>query len=449
MVRAARRRTHLLQGIFILLLAACAGSGGLEPPGGRPFGPPTGIEVELETAAFRSPSETPVLHVHASFPRNRLLFQRAGGPGGDPDRWSASYLCRVVIRDEGGDQVGGGTYPGEVVLPPGARREDPGARIRFFETFDLPEGRWEVIFTVEDEGSIRTGRAQTRASAPAGAGGRPGISDIELLTPAPVGDHRVRIGGHLPHDAASLCFRYEVYGLTRTRRMRYAVVGTDGALQEMGSRTLPAGGHTAVTDSVGIVGLGSGTWTLALTLEGEGPASRKDFRIRRPLLEQGADREAGARQMALYAADETVERFRALGEEARIAFVDSLWREVDPTPGTERNEVREEFSRRLEAAEERWGARGRAGWDTDPGRVYVAYGAPDEELEERAVITPRGPLDEPREVRIRRWVYRAPAVTFTFEVGRDGRWVLRRDLSTAPPPAAGSESSRNHPIERS
>ncbi|MFO7769470.1 MAG: GWxTD domain-containing protein [bacterium] len=422
-------------------LSGCAAAGDLAPGAeGGDFGPAGGIEVELEVAAFRDTEGAPLLRVRGSFPRSRLLFQRETEMGRDA-RWTASYRWRAVIRDRGGRQVGGGSYGGRVVLPPGYGREDPTARVRFSRAFRPPEGRWSVEVTVEDEGSIRTGRAAAEASAPPGAEGGPGLSDIELLEGGRRDGERVRIGAHLPPGTDLLGFRFETYGLEVEATARYGATGPSGERIDLGSRRVPAGRRGTVTDRVDITGMEPGSWTLTVRLESRaGPLeSRKGFRVQRPLLETGRDGPASARQMTLYASGETVERFREGDEGARIAFVDSLWKSLDPTPTTERNEAKEEFVRRLRHAEERWGARGRVGWESDPGRVYVAYGAPDEELEERAVIAPRGPLDEPREVLRKRWVYRDPAAVFTFQLERDGEWVLRRDLSTGPPPGSGNE----------
>jgi len=427
-----------------ILLSGCAPAGEVGPVRGRDaFAAASEIDVAIEVAAFRDERGEPILHISGRFPRYRLLFQREEGAGGTPV-WAASYSWRAVIRDREGRQVGGGTYAGRVVLPEGAHREDPAPRVRISGRFSLPEGRWSVEVAVEDEGSIRRGEAEARAEAPSGADGAPGVSDIELLGPGsperPAGE--VLVGGRVRWDAEYLRFRYETYALETAGSITYTVGGGSGERTRLGEREGISGRRDAVTDSVDIQALDPGSWTLVVEVEVPGGVlvSRRPFWIQRRLMETGAERGPAARQLRLYAPGQSVERFEGMEDpQERAAFVDSLWSALDPTPGTDRNEMREEFVRRLEYAEQRWGERSQPGWDTDPGRVFVAYGAPDEELEDRAVIAPRGPLDQPREVAIRRWVYRDPPVVFVFQLGRDGRWVLRRDLSTGPPPAAGNE----------
>ncbi|HUX08044.1 MAG TPA: GWxTD domain-containing protein, partial [Acidobacteriota bacterium] len=68
---------------------------------------------------------------------------------------------------------------------------------------------------------------------------------------------------------------------------------------------------------------------------------------------------------------------RLENDEQREQFLAKFWEVRDPTPGTERNEYREEHERRLRYADETFGRgsvfRGRL---TDRGRMYVTLGPP-------------------------------------------------------------------------
>ncbi|MDH7513021.1 MAG: GWxTD domain-containing protein [Clostridiales bacterium] len=61
----------------------------------------------------------------------------------------------------------------------------------------------------------------------------------------------------------------------------------------------------------------------------------------------------------------------------RDIFIEAFWKQRDPTPGTARNEFRDEHYRRLNYANEFFG-RGtpRPGWMTDQGHVYIVLGPP-------------------------------------------------------------------------
>ncbi len=72
-------------------------------------------------------------------------------------------------------------------------------------------------------------------------------------------------------------------------------------------------------------------------------------------------------------------RFLALTtDQQREAFIEQFWRDRDPTPGTARNEAKEEHYRRLAYANELFAAAAAPGWKTDRGRIYVVYGPADE-----------------------------------------------------------------------
>jgi GWxTD domain-containing protein len=64
-------------------------------------------------------------------------------------------------------------------------------------------------------------------------------------------------------------------------------------------------------------------------------------------------------------------------DERRQALKD-YWAAKDPFPETPRNEMKIEFYRRINYANENFGYLNRPGWETDRGRVLVRYGAPDQ-----------------------------------------------------------------------
>ena len=65
-------------------------------------------------------------------------------------------------------------------------------------------------------------------------------------------------------------------------------------------------------------------------------------------------------------------------DDKRDHFVEQFWERRDPTPGTPRNEVREEHYRRIAYASERFASPDNVGWRTDRGRIYIVHGPPDE-----------------------------------------------------------------------
>ena len=61
----------------------------------------------------------------------------------------------------------------------------------------------------------------------------------------------------------------------------------------------------------------------------------------------------------------------------RDIFIEAFWKQRDPSPGTERNEFKEEHDRRLEYANSVYGrSTPLSGWKTDRGRIYIILGPP-------------------------------------------------------------------------
>jgi len=69
-----------------------------------------------------------------------------------------------------------------------------------------------------------------------------------------------------------------------------------------------------------------------------------------------------------------------LPQAARDSLIQAFWRERDPSPNTPRNELREEFLRRVRFANANFISlvKNRPGWKTDQGKIYILYGAPKE-----------------------------------------------------------------------
>lgn len=72
---------------------------------------------------------------------------------------------------------------------------------------------------------------------------------------------------------------------------------------------------------------------------------------------------------------------RALPEDRYSEGIQRFWEVHDPSPGTLRNEARENFYQRVIIADERFTLHKKLkGWASDRGRIYIKYGEPDETL---------------------------------------------------------------------
>ncbi|MEE9217442.1 MAG: GWxTD domain-containing protein [Acidobacteriota bacterium] len=64
-------------------------------------------------------------------------------------------------------------------------------------------------------------------------------------------------------------------------------------------------------------------------------------------------------------------------DQDRRAFIEAFWARRDPTPWTLHNELREEFWKRVEAADSLFAKGVKPGWKTERGKLYVLFGPPN------------------------------------------------------------------------
>jgi GWxTD domain-containing protein len=69
--------------------------------------------------------------------------------------------------------------------------------------------------------------------------------------------------------------------------------------------------------------------------------------------------------------------WNALSNDGKTNFLDWFWAKRDPSPNTPVNEVFEEIRQRVAFANENYSGYG-SGWESDRGKAYIVYGAPDE-----------------------------------------------------------------------
>jgi GWxTD domain-containing protein len=109
-------------------------------------------------------------------------------------------------------------------------------------------------------------------------------------------------------------------------------------------------------------------------------------------------------------------------DDEREAFIEQFWLRRDPTPGTPKNEFKEEHYRRIAFANDNFTA-GIPGWKTDRGMIYMRYGPPDEIDSHGAT-----PSTYPYELWRYRFIEGMSTPEFEFvDLTMTGRYHLTRD----------------------
>jgi GWxTD domain-containing protein len=78
----------------------------------------------------------------------------------------------------------------------------------------------------------------------------------------------------------------------------------------------------------------------------------------------------------LMTADEAAKWKTVTSDDDAKSFIALFWARRDPTPGTSRNEYREEIERRIDYADVNFGGERQKGAMTDRGRMFLLFGAP-------------------------------------------------------------------------
>lgn len=378
-----------------------------------------------------------------------LLDPVARGPGG-----VAAYRIAIGVRDSAGlallEQAWTQTVPARVLSM--AR----GSTIEHF-TFAARPGRYTVEVAITDSAS---GRVTRQTLAVSGYAGSPGASDLllasDLRQASGPADTAPRVGeirkgalflgasGRpvLTPQQAQLGYYAEIYlAEPETVAVAMRVTRPDGgqviaiAPQQL---ALGAGGGAA-RGLVPLAGLPPGDYRLELTVQGRSGAQARVAAFGMAGFETEAALAAvapGPRDAfegmseaqldTLYAplvylmTESEQGLFPTLSPDGKRSYLRQFWGRRDPTPGTARNEVQEDYYRRIADANQRFREGGSAqipGWRTDRGRIFLKYGAPDEVLSR-----PQASSANPYEV----WKYtRGRALKYAFlDQTRFGNYAL-------------------------
>jgi GWxTD domain-containing protein len=75
--------------------------------------------------------------------------------------------------------------------------------------------------------------------------------------------------------------------------------------------------------------------------------------------------------------DETIDKIDDGSDASRERKFRAFWKDKDPTPQTEFNELQAEYYSRIDYAYENFGSKGQPGFETDRGQVYINFGKPN------------------------------------------------------------------------
>ena len=81
--------------------------------------------------------------------------------------------------------------------------------------------------------------------------------------------------------------------------------------------------------------------------------------------------------LRVIATNKEIKGLKKVSQQNRQVALKNFWKSKDPTPGTIENEYMIEFYSRINYANKVFKSPGKEGWNTDRGKIYIRFGAPD------------------------------------------------------------------------
>ena len=150
-------------------------------------------------------------------------------------------------------------------------------------------------------------------------------------------------------------------------------------------------------------------YTLELSAESNGQSVKKTrqfsfFWTVAPTTE--LDLNTAFRQMIYIVDEDSLDKYKKAPLKEKKKFFNRFWQEHDPDPTTTKNELKNEYFRRVNFVNKHYSVLGQEGWATDRGRILIKFGFPDD--------IERHPFElgtKPYEI----WRYYALRKTFLFQ----------------------------------
>lgn len=397
--------------LTLMLMGGLLGSPGME----------TGVSDQSDSLAvqtvrfYRAGQEETRVRAFVQLPYSLLV------PAGSDGNGDLMYHVDVAIADSSGAALWEDDWDGSA---PGVLRGSGGYILETLN-FMIPRGEFDLRVTVRDSA---TAREYTTHAALVGYGAPPSVSDL-LLSPdmrqRTTGDTvpqpgELMIGSTMVTAAAEvlltplrakLYYLFEGYGEeAQTGSMTLAVEDRNGRTlirTPAAQIDIPAAGAVFKGD-LDLTGLPEGAYDLLLELQlsTETVERRRGFRMagmletlardsaeraRRRITDEGyfaamnEEQLDSAKAPLVYIASEQdqLDLYDRLSVQAKRNYLTRFWKQRDPSPGSPRNEMREQFYGGVAYANHAFGEgrRGVPGWRTDRGRIYAKNGKPQDMLD--------------------------------------------------------------------
>jgi GWxTD domain-containing protein len=332
-----------------------------------------GLVFRLETSSALEPGEGAYAHIHVSIPYDEMLFIKTDSS------YRASYRIFYRIMTDDGDKVHSDHLYGRVEVFSYEETNSRELQVREEMKLKLPAGKYMLKVTVEDEESQRRGVRESEIDFRLTSSGGFQLSSLELYG---CDGERNTLADTLPSPCTIVTVGAEFYCLKDDPPPSVAgllrlLTDKDDLMQERPDTLALTGEVTKISFPLSLSGLPPGGYKLELEIPEHDLFQSTEFVIPWSIL--AMVNEPDDVQLFLnYIADRNdVREFKKLESDERVPYWLEFWKRRDPVPSTERNELMEQYERRIMYANEKFGAF-EDGWKTDMGMIHVMFGRPDD-----------------------------------------------------------------------
>ena len=301
---------------------------------------------------------------------------------GDSTGYRGGFTLSVIAFDRQGNQMAGDSWERRISARdyPSTQRHD--SIISGSVDLNLAPGQYRLVVSCNDANSQRSGTLDVSAIVPSFSGACT-FSGIALL--------RAAHGDTLPWPlarygdiAAPLIAECEVYcqrpGSYELAVALWSLDDRRTVWQRRQRQVLDQ--RTTLRLAVPADSIVSGSYELQLTITDDSGAmagqARCNVIIDNATLLTESDYQYKIDQLRYLARNRELDSLKKATGGQRDSLWVKFWRDRDPTPGTDRNEARDEYYGRVQYANQHYTSGIKPGWRTDMGQIYIRYGPPDD-----------------------------------------------------------------------
>ncbi|OGG46322.1 MAG: hypothetical protein A3F84_27165 [Candidatus Handelsmanbacteria bacterium RIFCSPLOWO2_12_FULL_64_10] len=373
------------------------------------------VEFYVDMAGFRGAQGKTTQDVYLLIRCNQITFlpwgEASASGEGKQDKYVGKLAIRARVLDGAGQAVEKGEWIKQVPVQDLESAQDPNARVNDVISLSLAPGTYDLEVVVEDLLGEKQGicRRKMEVRNFEVASTEVTISDIafgaEIERSEDRQDRFMHNGYRLIPNLTrsygvgrSLKCYFEVYGFAvdpavddDSFYLSYSVVDTSGmVVKSYDVKRIRKPGESCVkVDSLALGDLPGGGYGLLVQVRDR--LTRQTARALRRFQVLSADQAAQElteeeKELWRYysdiryvATEKEQKLFKSLDQRGKERFLRQFWKDRDPTPETPLNEGLMEHIRRMKYSENQFAAQvNKRGSETDKGRVYIKYGAPDD-----------------------------------------------------------------------